>query len=71
MAFKITQSGATAAVGGERDIAGNRVVIDPPDDLFKPVAVPGEAPPKKRTRSPRARDRFEAASDPKPDSGEV
>ena len=44
------------------DLDGNRVVIDPPDDLFKPVTLPGEAPPKKRTRSPRARDRFVAGS---------
>ncbi len=44
------------------DLDGNRVVIDPPDDLFKPVTLPGEAPPKKRTRSPRARDRFAAGS---------
>jgi 16S rRNA processing protein RimM len=53
------------------DMAGRRVIIDPPEDLFKPVAVPGEAPPKKRTRSPRARDRFEAGSDPKPETGEA
>jgi 16S rRNA processing protein RimM len=38
------------------DLTGGRVVIAPPDDLFK-ESVPGEAPPKKRTRSPRARDR--------------
>ena len=38
------------------DIADGRVVIDPPDDTFKPVDH-AEAPPKKRTRSPRARDR--------------
>lgn len=42
----------------EVDLDGGRVVIAPPDDLFK-ESVPGEAPPKKRTRSPRARDRFE------------
>jgi 16S rRNA processing protein RimM len=53
------------------DMAGRRVIIDPPEDLFKPVAVPGEAPPKKRTRSPRARDRFEAGSEPKPDAGDA
>jgi 16S rRNA processing protein RimM len=53
------------------DLAARRVVIDPPDDLFKPVTQPGEAPLKKRTRSPRARDRFEAGAEPKPDAGEV
>lgn len=53
------------------DLAGRRVVIDPPDDLFKAVAQPGEAPPKKRTRSPRARDRFEATAAPKPEAGEA
>ena len=53
------------------DLSGGRVVIDPPDDLFKPVVAPGEAPPKKRTRSPRARDRFEADAKSTPDTGEV
>ena len=44
------------------DVAGGRVVIDPPDDLFKPVLAEDAAPPKKRTRSPRARDRAAAAA---------
>lgn len=49
----------TADFVPEVDIARGRVVIDPPEDLFKPADA-GEAPPKKRTRSPRARDRAEA-----------
>ncbi len=53
------------------DLAGRRVVIDPPQDLFKPVTLPGEAPPKKRTRSPRARDRFENTIDQKPEPGDT
>jgi len=52
-------------------LADRRVVIDPPDDLFKPVVAHGEAPPKKRTRSPRARDRFAAANDPASGTGET
>ncbi len=51
------------------DLTAGRVVIDPPDDLFKPAAIQGEAPPKKRTRSPRARDRFEGK--PTPETGEA
>ncbi|MDR3375231.1 MAG: ribosome maturation factor RimM [Ancalomicrobiaceae bacterium] len=51
----------TAAFVPEVDLAGGRLVIDPPEDLFKPASA-GEAPPKKRTRSLRARDRAEAGS---------
>ncbi|MDR3495175.1 MAG: ribosome maturation factor RimM [Ancalomicrobiaceae bacterium] len=51
----------TADFVPEVDIAGGRIVIDPPDDLFKPAEA-GEAPPKKRTRSPRARDRLQGGT---------
>ncbi len=54
------------------DVPGARVVVDPPDDLFKPAAAHAEAPPKKRTRSPRARDRQDqAAAADKPRDGEA
>ena len=38
------------------DVDAGRVVIAPPEDLFH-ATTHAEAPPKKRTRSPRARDR--------------